>query len=479
LRRTWPQRLLIAFNVCLILLCLVMAGGLGYFYSKVRDIPRVSLDAVLTPIATDTVSVDGATEPATTGAENFLIVGTDSAEGLDPDDPVLIGREDVALHSDTIMVLRVDSSTGEAWILSLPRDLWLPIAGTDHRQRINTAVQGGPEQLIQTVKDYFNIPIQHYVAIDFVGFKSLVEAVDGVPVYFPDPVRDLKSGLSVPDAGCVNLTGDQALAFARARAYQTYEDGRWHTDPTGDLGRISRQQDFIRRALKRAVAKGVRDPRVLNDLINVGIDSVTLDDRLTPGDLVDLGRAFRSFNPDTLQMYSVPVVDDTIGGAAVVLMLEDEAQPILDIFRGTDPGALQPSSVRIKVENGTGTAGEAAAVSEDLRSVGFQISGTGDADAFDFTRTTVRFVPGNRDAAELVARYIDPAPVLTEVPYLSGGQVVVITSSSYGGVLDAPRDVPSTTTTTSESAEPTSSTTSTSTTVIGEVPAEPPPDVHC
>jgi len=143
------------------------------------------------------------------------------------------------VRSDTIMVVRLDPATERAALLSLPRDLYLPISGTRGSARINSAIQGGPARLVATITDALDIPIHHYLEVDFQGFRDLVDAVDGVPVYFPDPVRDRRSQLNIPDAGCVTLDPVQALAYARSRAFEVRRDGHWEVDGSGDLGRIS------------------------------------------------------------------------------------------------------------------------------------------------------------------------------------------------------------------------------------------------
>ena len=126
-RRTWPQRLLIGFNVCFVLAMLVTASGLAYVYTKYSRLPRVELGSALDE------SVESG-EP-----RNILIVGVDSAAGLDPADPVRSTRGAVGgMRSDTMMILRIDPGSERAALLSLPRDLWVPIAGGGN-QRINDA----------------------------------------------------------------------------------------------------------------------------------------------------------------------------------------------------------------------------------------------------------------------------------------------------------------------------------------------------
>lgn len=450
---------------------LATAAGLGYAYGKYRRLARVELGSVLT---------EGS---SSSGPQNFLLVGVDSAANLEPDNPARSGRGDVGgLRSDTMMVLRVDPDQEHAALLSLPRDLWVPLAGGG-RQRINAAIQrGGPEELIDTIEQYFGIPINHYVQVDFAGFRDLVAVIDGVQVYFDHAARDRNSGLDIPQPGCVMLSPDQALAYVRSRHYQYFDDGRWRTDPTGDLGRISRQQDFIVRALRRSVDKGIRNPVTLDNLVDAALATVTVDDVLTADDIIDLATRFRGFDPNQLDLYSLPVVNDSIGGASVLRLVDTSAQPILDLFRGTEvASAATPDGVRVLVLNGSGLAGQAGAASDDLVAVGFTAAGTGEAEHFDFTRTVVRYEPGQAAVAELVARYLVAGAELVEVAEPLGADVVVVTGEDFAGVRSTP--VPSTASTAPSSTSATASTTTTTrpattTSVIGQVP-QPPPGTDC
>jgi LCP family protein required for cell wall assembly len=450
---------------------LATAGGLGYAYAKYSRLARVELGSVLTERTTSS-------DP-----QNFLLVGVDSAANLAADDPARAGREDVSgLRSDTIMLLRVDPASARASLLSLPRDLWVPLA-SGGSNRINAAIEiGGPEDLINTVEQYLGIPINHYVQVDFAGFRGLVSVIDGVKVWFDKPARDRRSGLSVEQPGCVTLDPQQALAYVRSRHYESYSKGGWRTDPTGDLGRISRQQDFIVRALRRAVARGVRNPVTLDNLVDAALKTVTVDDTLKGNDIVDLGRRFRSFSPDDLDLYTLPVEDDTIGGAAVLRLLDKPAQPILDLFRGTDQSTVTPDGVRVNVLNGSGVPGQAGSASDALAAAGFTSAGTGEADSFEVARTIVRYTAGQGPAADLVARYLTAGAVLEEVTGAIGADVVVITGADFAGVRSAPAPSTSSTTTvptTSVTTVPPASTGSTtSTSVIGTVP-QPPPGADC
>ena len=346
LRRSWPQRLLITFNCSLIVLCVTAASLVGYSYYRFGNIPRVALGNFL------------ADEPPGR-PQNYLLVGSDSREFVD-------GGEDESSFgdtgdtgppkADTIILVRIDPGAQTAAMVSFPRDLWVTIAGTGGRQRINTALEGGPSQLIETIQLNFNVPIHHYIQVDFAGFRGLVDAAGGVELYLDAPVRDYDaetggspSGLDIDRTGCVSLDGHQALAYVRSRHFQRFVDGRWQADPSGDIGRIARQQDFVTRAVREALAKGLTNPKKLTDLLGVAEDNVTLDDDLDASDILKLGRRFQSLGPGALQAFTLPTeTGRTDGGASVEFLVEDTAEEILQVFRGVNPSqdVVLPSSVR-------------------------------------------------------------------------------------------------------------------------------------
>ncbi len=332
--RTWPQRLLLSLNIALVLVCLAAAGGVYWTYNQASALPRIDVGASLSPSA----------EPGE--PQNILLVGIDDGSGLEVSDPVLRGRS-TSLNTDTVMILRVDPKTQQAALLSLPRDLYVSLAGGG-QGRINTALAlGGPERLIETIKQDFGIPINHYAMVDFHGFETLVSAVDGVPVYFNHPSRDEQTGLFQYDTGCVTLDGEQALAYARSRHFQIQRPGstKWVEDPSSDFGRITRQQQLIKAALRKAVAKGVRNPFVLKELVGVAQRNVTLDTEFSIQNLVDLGLQFKDFDPNQLVTYT-PVADGKMVGAMSVLILDQAAtEPMFEVFRGNAPIPADPESV--------------------------------------------------------------------------------------------------------------------------------------
>lgn len=469
-RRTAFQRMVLVGNAGAVVVFLLVAAALAYGYDKFGQIPRVEISEFLTD---SSELADGVV------AENYLLVGVDSAAGLDPDDPVRASRSGVGgLRSDTMMILRVDPTSSRAALLSIPRDLFVPIAGSSGSSRINAAIQvGGPELLIETIQDYFGIPVNHYVQVDFEGFSKVVEALDGVPLYFPHPVRDVRSGLDVPEAGCVTLDAGDALGFVRSRAYQELVDGRWRTDGSGDLGRVRRQQEFIVQALDRAFTRGVRNPVTLNSLIDGALDAVTIDDTLDGDDIVDLAGEFRAFRPSELDLYDLPVTGGSAGGASILRLQTRAAEPVLDIFRNIDPSDPSESSVRVRVLNGTGAPGQASAAADELRTAGFSIGGTGDARELGSPRTVIRHPPGDEAAAALVDRWLVSGGDLVEDPDVL--DVTLVTGADYDGVRTEPVERVDATTTTTLGRTTTTSTPRSTTSVVGTIPTESPAAVDC
>lgn len=436
-RRSWGQRLLIAANALALLGALVTAGSLAYSNSRLEGVDRVALGDVLDPEEV---------EPG--DPMNVLIVGIDDASGLSDEDSVKSGREgpDVAgQHTDTIMILRLDPRAGTAQMVSLPRDLWVPIAETGTEQRINTALQsGGPARLIRTIDEAFDIPIHHFVQVDFAGFRELVEIVDGVPISFPRPARDRQSGLNIEAAGCYTLGPVQALGFARARYYDVQDAaGEWHRDPRADLTRAGRQQLFIELALSRAISRGAKNPNTLRRLVDLGASAVTFDDSFEVGQLVELGVHYRNFQPTELQTFELSLVDDMQGGAQVLRLVEEASEPILAVFRGVPPANtsdLRPEDVSVQVLNGTGTQGEGGEAAEGLTGLGFTTTGTGDADTLGGL-TTVRFVPGGEAEAQLVARSVAGPVAYERADGLGGADAVLVTGTDWEGVAPSVRSM--------------------------------------
>ena len=313
-RRRLPGFLMIALLTTVI-------GGAGTLIAARRvvdSVPRVQ-------------GVADVLSGSSSNVDNYLLVGSDSRANGDPNTGET--GDVTGNRSDTIMVLRVDKGNGSASLLSIPRDLYVNVPGHDGKRRINSAFNDGPAILVQTVQQELNLPIHHYVEIDFTGFKALVEALDGVQVCFMFPTRDLNTGLNIVAGGCYILDGTQALAYARSRHYEEFRDGDWHEDPTSDLGRSKRQRAFVNACLQTALAEVKTNPFNTGSLVEAMGAAIRIDDQLDP---IGAATSLRTAVGDGLQAYALPVVGKTIDGNAV-LLLDNGADTVLNYFRGIGP----------------------------------------------------------------------------------------------------------------------------------------------
>lgn len=443
MRRSWLQRCLIFVNVVLIIGWVGAAGAGAYLFQRVGRIPTIDFDnGVLGP-------QDGVPDDPG-GPKNYLLVGSDTREGQDLES-FGSSAETGEARADTIILVRVDPRSAKAAVVSFPRDLFIPIydtAGNDlGRDRINTAFAGGPEQLISTIRRNFDVPIDHYVQMNFTGFRDVVDAVGGVEVYLPGPVRDRDqrgrnvAGLNIVDSGCVRLDGNQALAYVRSRHFEQFVDGRWQADLSSDLGRISRQQDFIRRIVRKSLSSGLSNPAQIIELLDVAEDNLVVDDSLSATDVVAVGRRFKSLTPDTLDQRSLAVEDfRTPAGARVLRLLDSvENDETFSMFRG-DPVVAErvvPAMVQVRVLNGTGRAGQASDARDGLVAAGFNVVGIDDSPASTDV-TTVRYGRGQEDKAQLLARYLPDTAELVADGDLTV-DAVVTTGEDFTSVRSAPR----------------------------------------
>ena len=284
------------------LLLAVVVGVVGAFgviraaNARTSDIQRIEgLELALTP-------QDGP-------AQNYLLIGSDSRENADPNDADFGGIGDVnavsGRRSDTIMILRQEQDGNGASIVSLPRDLWINIAGRDSPNRINSAYSDGTDVLATTITQELGIPIHHVVDVDFDGFKDIVDAVGGTELCFlvRDPRQEhrARSTTRLPDArrsAVVAVRPEPSLRGVQATV-------RGAPIRPRDLGRIERQQDFIERTAKSMIDKLQSDPFVASELITAGTSAVRMDPGLDP--VAAAGTLRKAFSAG-LNKYKLPVV---------------------------------------------------------------------------------------------------------------------------------------------------------------------------
>ena len=286
--------------------------------------------------------VDAALSPAGDGIVNFLVVGSDSREGIDVSDPdnAAIGSATgiPGQRSDSLIVVRWEESTGDLALMSVPRDLWVRIGDGGESGRVNAAYREGPAVLVTTVRRALGIPIHHYVEINFQGFKSIVDAVGGVTICVQHQSRDKHTGLFMR-RGCNTLDGVEGLAYARSRFFEQKIDGEWKVDGSSDIGRSGRQREFVQALVKSAVVGLVDNPFRAGEVMRGGVSAVTVDEGL---DLLEFAKKMRPAATTGIASMHLETYG-AMAGESEVLKLSEDAAPLLAYFAGVGPRP-EPSS---------------------------------------------------------------------------------------------------------------------------------------
>jgi LCP family protein required for cell wall assembly len=362
-------------------------------------------------------------DPGTSG--NFLLIGSDSREfasTTDQAEAVASTDEPRSQRSDTIMVVHVEPGFRRSFVVSFPRDLWVDIPGTGEA-KINAAFNDGPQKLIDTLQADFGIPINHYLSVDFATFEGVVDAVGRVPVYLPAEARDFKTGFSVPNPGCHQLDGKQALQYVRSRYLQYYdpETRRWsYADAIPDLGRIARQQNFIRSIGSLAYRAALGNPLKAGEIADHVVQKLVVDSALSRGEVFKLVNTFRTIDPadpGAVEMLTVPTHASTsYDGQSILLLDGPDAETVLARLRvfgdpPTRPTGILPAQVRVRILNGSGVDGlEWTTLDALQRQFGFAGAGLGRAPRS--ATTEIRYPPGLEKAGRLVKRYLGGAGTL-------------------------------------------------------------------
>jgi LCP family protein required for cell wall assembly len=443
----FAKRVGVALIVCVVLAVSGVAGAYWLGNDKWDAVQNVDI-----PSRAFTKTEKG--EPA-----NFLIIGSDSrafVRGEKEEEQFGSAEKEGGQRSDTLMVAHIDPDTDTGLLVSFPRDLLVDVPGRG-RTRINAAFTDSREKVIETLKTNFDIPIHHYLEVDFAGFRELVDAVGGVPIFFTTPARDLFTGLSAPLPGCYELNGGQALAYVRSRHYE-YKNNKnedWREDPYSDLGRIARQQYFIRSLAQVAIETAARHPLKANNILNKAFESLSKDAGLGFSDVKLLARTLRETDPGIVEMVTLPNLPS--GDGATLVVDDAKAAPVLQRLRDfgepkdtapvTVPEGVEPSDVTVKVLNGSGVQGQARTTLDALAAEGFNpLEPPEDADKTTYETTEIRYAPGAGDKALLTAAYLGVG-TLVEGGNVEGSDVTVVVGRDFEQVTDPTAPPPTTTTT--------------------------------
>lgn len=278
-------------------------------------------------------------------AVTYLVVGSDTREGLSAAElrQLRVGTTKTAAgaRSDTMMLVHISKSRDRAVVISIPRDSLVTIPahiGMDGKSqvpelqsKINAAFAwGGAPLLIQTIEKKTNLRIDHYVEVNFAGFKNVVDALGGIQVCSKVAINDPKSHL-VMSAGVHTLNGIEALKYVRTRDF----------DGLGDIGRMQRQQQFVSAVFRKATSTGVLlNPFKVKSLISAVFKTVKTDETLDQGDIVNLAKQIRNLSPGKMRTMTIPLgtsngyVD---GVGSVVIWHETLAPELFNRLRNDQP----------------------------------------------------------------------------------------------------------------------------------------------
>src|SRR5215211_2853907 len=265
--------------------------------------------------------------PADQPGKTFLLVGSDSREGLSKAEQNKLGTGSTAgRRTDTVMILHVPPG-GKPALISVPRDSYVSIPG--HGQnKINAAYSfGGPKLMVQTIEQNTGLRVDGYMEIGFGGFVSIVDAVGGVTVCLPRAIKDRDSHLNLPK-GCQTLDGINALGYVRMRK----------ADPRGDLGRVERQREVLGAVAKEAATPAtVLNPVRYWRLSTSSAKAVRLGEDTSFAETVSLANAMRKVAGGSGLTLTVPVANpdaSTPVGSAVLWDDEKSKAMFSDIAQG-------------------------------------------------------------------------------------------------------------------------------------------------
>lgn len=437
-RRHWPRVLAGVASTMVLLVTGAAAAGAALYDRLDSNISSVNVDDQLAPRK--------ATTPTPTEPMNILVMGSDTRKGEGNDKKYGNARNAgiEGARSDTTMLVHLSADRDRALAVSIPRDslVTLPVCKTPKGERLggylgrfNEAFDiGGPGCTLKAVEELTGLYVDHFVVVDFNGFKQMVEAVGGVDVCLEEAVDDVHSGLKLP-AGRSTVTGEQALAFVRAR--ESLGDG-------SDIQRIQRQQEFISSVIRKlASAEVLANPVKMYRLLDAGTAALTTDPQLASLDAFrEIAETLRDMRPEDVTFATVPHFYNADG--ATVSWDEQKSKAMFDALAndqpwptpattpdGQDPLTVAPSDIDVVVVNGTDAPGYASMVAQDLSDEGYNVVATRSSRK-NTTTTTLRYDPNHAEAARTLGYAAGATD--TEIRSGQGPRMVLTVGSDYGGV---------------------------------------------
>ncbi len=374
------------------------------------------------------------------GPVTFLLMGSDERTGKGNKG---YGSFEGA-RSDTTMLLHVYPDRESAVVVSIPRDTVVDLPSCKDadgkalppiRDRFNVAFdRGGPGCTVKAVEEMTGLTVDHFVVLDFNGFKKAIDALGGVEVCLTRPLQDSKSGVDLP-AGRTRVSGEDALAFVRVR--HNIGDG-------SDISRISRQQIFLSSLIQEVTGSGLlTDPRRLWRVLDESSKAVATDKSLADADgLIALAGSVSGLRPKDISFVTLPWLPS--GDGATIVADQPKADAIWAALAAEEPwpppptkGAdgekltVVPGDIVVDIHNATGVEGQGSRAAEGLAQQGFAM-GVINARESTSKRTTIRHAPDQLEAARTLQAAI-PGSVLREDAE-RGARLDLTLGTTYDGV---------------------------------------------
>ena len=439
--RNRPSRLLVFWIFGFLI---VSAIASITFFNLVREIVRNwNVTALAGPSAPTNISSDPASNPVKLAVPDW--------QGIERVNVLLLGIDEREVEqgpwrTDTMIVLTIDPASHTAGMLSIPRDLWVPIPGFDEG-KINTAhflgdatkyPGGGPALAMETVRYDLGIPVQYYIRLNFGGFEQLIDQIGGIDIYVEDTIDDPLypdccfgyDPLHI-DKGWQHMDGALALKYARTR----------HNDQ-GDFGRAHHQQQVIL-AVRDKVLKSDMLPTLVSKAGSLAdILGSSVQTNLSIDQLIRLAKLATQIDAKNIKQATIdenmtlPYSAPTDPPQDVLIPLRDKIREVRDQIFGIAPTAditNTPSGPRIIVENGTYTEGLAAKTADRLKSLGFNVIDFVSADRFDYTQSRIINYNDQADTVFKLAQTlgVSATNVITIANGRTDADIVVTLGSDY------------------------------------------------
>jgi LCP family protein required for cell wall assembly len=443
-----------AVVVAVLVLVLATAGYVfqRYYYSQLTKIGLALPKGFKAPAA----SLD-------VGSMNVLLVGSDTRAGKGNSAYQAAKGSSTYVEgarSDTMMLAHIPSGGSPITVVSIPRDSWVYIPAWHgipaHYNKLNSAFSegnlpgGNPQLLVATIERLTGVVVNHYMQIDFAGFKRMVNALGGVTVCVRTARHDVNSG-DFLTAGTHHINGTQALAFVRDR----------ESFANQDITRMKDQQYFLSVMLRKVMSTGVlANPFKLNGFLSALASSVTVDRGFSFNDLRNFALAMRHIGTKNVRFTTIPIANPNafVDYQSVVLLDRAKDHALFAAWNrapGTGPKqhgparytiTVAPSAVHVAVLNASSINGLAHSTASSLTSVGFPVSSVGNATTSPAgTDNLVEYGPGQSAAAQTLAAAVHGAMIM-KVPGLGstlqlvlGGSRVNVQTVHVGEVVPTAR----------------------------------------